>query len=114
VAPNLGRRDSDDMKSLKKPTLSIFATLVIGALVLAGETAEAKGRRHSGDDDHFTRLDHHRNTRTIYYDNHHRRYAYVDQFGNVVIVRDGSRSHDDGTSRSSHHHRHGHQGHSGH
>jgi hypothetical protein len=98
------------MKLLNKPTASISAALVIGALVLTAGTAEA--RRRGGDDHHVSRHDHHRSGHVILVDQD-RRYAYIDQFGNVVIVR-GPRTHHKGKVRSSHHHHRGHHNHSGH
>lgn len=67
-------------KSFMKKTS--LCALAIGALVLTGATARA----HDDDEDRVTRIDRYHHADVIHYDHHHR-YAYTDEYGNVIGER---------------------------
>ena len=57
-----------------------FLAVAIAGLVLTGPTARAH------DEDEVTRVDRYRDADVIHYDHHHR-YVYTDEFGNVIGER---------------------------
>jgi hypothetical protein len=61
---------------------TLFSTLAIGAFVLTGATVRA----HDDDEDRVTRVDRYRDVDVIHYDHHHR-YVYTDEYGNVIGER---------------------------
>ncbi len=58
---------------------TFFSFLAIGALVLTSVTARA----HDDDEDRVTHIDHYGYADVIHYDHHHR-YVYTDECGNVI------------------------------
>ncbi len=56
-----------------------FWVLAIGALVLTS----AGARAHDDEEDQITQIDRYHHADVIHYDHHHR-YVYTDEFGNVI------------------------------
>ena len=61
---------------------TLLSALVLGALSLTAVTARA----HDDDEDRVTRVDQYPDADVVHYDHHHR-YLYTDEFGNVIGER---------------------------